>query len=311
MIRLKNAWNWLALEPHQRLGLRALQICVGLMLLFRSSTETRFASFLWGPHGIGQGSSVTFLHPSLAPWVDLVFTHSAGPVALAILMGLAATALVLGWQTRWATMVALGCFMLFESRLPEIGDGGDNVTRLLLTYMMFALPAHAKPKRGSLGVWFHNVAILAIGLQVGVVYLTSGFLKATGAKWSNGTAMYLISQVEWFSHPALRGIFLNPFVATFTTYGTMFFQIWFPMAIFTRARAVWLAIGIMMHVGIGVFMGLICFSTVMIGLELFLVKDAEYALLGEWWARLGSLLRARRWPLSEKDTGSPTETLNV
>jgi hypothetical protein len=292
MTALRKAWDWLALEPHQRKGLRALQICLGLMLLFRASTELRFAAYLYGPHGIGDGSSREFVGP-LARYLDLVYASDASVYLLVALMGTAALGLVFGSSTRLATAAALGTFLLLEARLPLLLDGGDNVTRLVLTYMLFALPASAQPRKGSLAVWIHNVAILAIGLQIGVVYLTSGFLKATGEKWSNGTAMYLISQVEWFSHPALRGLFKNPFITTLASYATVFFQIWFPVAVLTPLRPLWLAIGISFHIGIAVFMGLICFSLAMIGLELFLIHDDEYERMGAWLARRGAWLRGR------------------
>ncbi len=284
-------WNWLANEPHQRKGLRALQLCLGLMLLFRASTEARFAPFLWGPHGIGEGSSAQLLTLSLVPFADQIFSNNIGPIALVILMAGAAICLVLGIGTRWAVAVALITSAFLAARLPELGDGGDNVARLVLTYMLFALPHGSSPLRGSLAVWFHNIAMLAIGAQVTVLYLTSGFLKATGEKWNNGTAMYLISQVEWFSHPALRTWFHNPYITTASSYAAMFFMIWFPIAMVSWLRPIWLCIGISLHLGIAAFMGLICFSLAMIGLELFLVTDAEYTRIGRWfvtaWQRAG------------------------
>jgi len=104
--------------------------------------------------------------------------------------------------------------------------------------------------------------------------------------WHHGTALYFISQVEWFSHPAMRAVFMYPLVTTLATYSTMLYQVWFPVAIFSRFRIAWLLIGIWFHLSIAAFMGLVTFSTVMIGLELFLITDAEYTWLAE---------RGREW----------------
>jgi hypothetical protein len=59
--------------------------------------------------------------------------------------------------------------------------------------------------------------------------------------------------------------------------------------------------------GIGVFMGLICFSLVMIGLELFLITDAEYAWLATravqlrtWASERWQALRPLFMPRSEQ-----------
>jgi hypothetical protein len=300
---VRHAWDWLSRDPHQRKGLRALQVCVGLMFLFRASTEGGFSSYLWGPHGIGTGSTRDFLLPSAASFADRIFTFSSGPYLLVGLMALAAAGLVFGVQTRWSCALALVTSMSLAARLPELGDGGDNLARLVLTYMLFALPEGKEVEPGSLQVWIHNVAILAIGLQIGVLYLTSGFLKMTGEKWNNGTAMYLISQVEWFSHPAMRGLFRNPYLTTLTCYVTFFFQVWFPIAVLTRLRPIWLAIGIFFHLGIAIFMGLVCFSTAMIGLELFLVTDAHYEVLAGWLGSVASGVRSRAQWMSGSGSG--------
>jgi predicted DCC family thiol-disulfide oxidoreductase YuxK len=104
-------------------------------------------------------------------------------------------------------------------------------------------------------------------------------MKASGSVWHHGTALYLISQVEWFSLPRMREYFKNPMFTTVSAYGTMLYQIWFPLALFSRLKLVWLLGGISLHVGIGVFMGLLTFSATMISLDLFLISDQEYERL--------------------------------
>jgi hypothetical protein len=289
--KLRRGYHWLSMHPHQRRGLRALQIALGMMLLFRVATEVRFAAFLWGPHGIGQGSSGAFLSQPLAAWMDRLYGTELGIYGMLVVLSAGAVGLVLGHHTRLAALAALVGVRFFESRLPELGDGGDNVARLVLTYMVFALPAARVARSGSLAVWFHNVAVLAIGLQIGVLYLTSGFLKATGEHWSNGTALYIISQVEWFANPHFQQLFRNPTFTALATYMTVFFQVWFPVAVLTRLKPLWLGAGICMHLGIAMFMGLIGFSIAMIGLELFLISDREYATIQA--AGRGWLSRAR------------------
>ena len=59
----------------------------------------------------------------------------------------------------------------------------------------------------------------------------------------------------------------------------MFFMILFPIAILSRLRLIWVAIGISIHIGIAFMMGLITFSMIMIGLELALISDKEYELI--------------------------------
>ena len=56
----------------------------------------------------------------------------------------------------------------------------------------------------------------------------------------------------------------------------MLYQVFFPFAIISRLKLPWLAVGVVFHLSIAFFMGLITFSLAMIGLELFLVTDDEY-----------------------------------
>jgi predicted DCC family thiol-disulfide oxidoreductase YuxK len=212
-------------------------------------------------------------------------------------MFIGALGLLSGTMTRLSTVLALLAFHIQELRLPELCDGGDNILRLVLIYMILLLPPEAKPARGKLSVWVHNLAVVAIASQLIVVYLTSGFMKASGQRWHHGTALYLVSQVDWFSLPGTRAFFRNPIVTTFASYSTLAYQVWFPVAIFSPLRRVWLLAGMMFHLGIAVTMGLITFSTMMISLELFLLTDDEYRSLKETAGALLQRLRLRepRW----------------
>ena len=78
----------------------------------------------------------------------------------------------------------------------------------------------------------------------------------------------------------------------------MLHQVLFPVAMFSRFKLLWVALGIGFHVGIAVFMGLITFSAMMIGLELFLLTDPEFASLREGgrWLRERLALARRGLP---------------
>jgi hypothetical protein len=76
---LKRGWEWMAVEPHQRIGVRILQVAIGLMLLFRVLTECPFYLYLWGPHGIGTGNPSGFLGTSLGGVFDRLFNRALAP----------------------------------------------------------------------------------------------------------------------------------------------------------------------------------------------------------------------------------------
>jgi len=287
---MKAVWRWLALTPQHLVGVRVLEAAIGAALVFRGFTELPFAAYFWGPHGLGAGRPVTA--PVLGWLVTEALETEIGATLLPLCVALAGAALVLGFRTRLACAAALFLMVVMEQRLPEIADGGDNVARLLLVYLLFALPAGATAPAGSLRVWAHNLGVVTVVAQLVVLYLTSGFLKAFGERWHNGTALYYISQVEWFSLPGLRALFQDPYLVTFAAYTTVAYQVMFPVAMVSRLKKLWILTGICFHAGIAVFMGLVTFSTVMIGLELFLFTDHEFA---ELIAPLKRILGGRRW----------------
>lgn len=273
--------KWLSEKPNRIIGTRILQICIGMAICFRIATELPFAQYLWGPHGISlNGSASQFFGPFLGRFFDSLFFGSPyGIYLLLFMLFLGAISLVINIKTRIAALVCFIAFVILELRLPAIGDGGDNISRLTLMYMVLLTSNPSKENINKLKVWIHNIGIACIITQLMILYETSGFMKITGEKWQNGTAMYLISNVEWFSIPGMRELFTNPIITTVSSYVPMIFMIMFPVAIFSRFKLVWIGIGICLHMGIALFMGLITFSTVMIGLELFLITDAEYKQL--------------------------------
>jgi len=292
MKTLIRGYRWIAEEPRHRTGLRVLQGAIGLMLFFRIFTEWRFAPYFYGPGGLGRGSTAPILGPPGAV-LDLAFRSDAGVFAMMLVLACGAFGLVYGFRTRLATLCALVPFFMMEQRLPHIGDGGDNVTRLVLMYMLFALGRSQRPSPGGLAVWLHNIAVLAIVAQLLVVYETSGIMKVMGEKWHNGTALYYITQVDWFSHPLTRALFKNPFAVTLGTFLPIVFLVFFPLAVCTRLKPFWIAFGILFHLSIAFAMGLVTFATVMIGLELFLFSDAEFERARHAAARAADAIRRR------------------
>lgn len=269
---------WLAASPKHTKGCRILQVIIGSLICFRISTELPFASYLWGPNGINTfENSKSSLGVFLGVFFDtLFFSSMTGVYALLFFLFLGAISLILNIKTRAATIICFLMFILLENRLPAITDGGDNIMRITLIYMILLKPSSSSPGVSPLAIWLHNIGVISIIFQLMIVYETSGFMKACGEKWQNGTAMYVISNVEWFSSPLLNKIFSDPFLCTLVTYGSMFFMIFFPIAIFSRFKLLWIIIGISLHIGIAYSMGLIVFSSVMMALELFLITDKEY-----------------------------------
>jgi hypothetical protein len=265
--------------PWHRTGTRILQAMIGCVLLYRLFTELPFAEYLFGTRGIGGGSTTRVFGPIVGGAMDWAFNLPGGEYLLLAGMGIGALGLITGTWTRATTILAMACYWAINLRTPSIGDGGDNITQIVLIYMMFLLPPKAQPKPG-LSIWLHNVAVAAIGLQLIIMYFVAGTSKVMGPLWTDGTAMYYIAQVEWFSTPYFSQFFKSDFVAPLSAYATMIYQLAFPFAVFSKLKLPLFAVGVTFHLGILFMMGLVTFSGAMIALELFLISDTEYRWLG-------------------------------
>jgi predicted DCC family thiol-disulfide oxidoreductase YuxK len=285
-----SVYRWLNDAPRQRLGIAAFQRLLAVAVLFRIATEFRFAGFLWGPDSISSVKGANGL--------DWFFASTERTQALLVIEGLAAGALLFQKYTQLATVLLFASFSTLMFRTVELSDGGDNLTYLALMGMCLALPAGTPGRPGSVRVWLHNLAVVAILFQVCVVYLIAGLAKAHGDTWNNGTALYLIAQVEWFSAPSTRPWFSNGLVATAAAYSTVLFQVWFPIAMLSQLKGLFLFAAFGFHFGIAVSMGLISFSLVMAGADLSLITDEEYRRLGDRMRGFLEQLRRfghRRW----------------
>ena len=300
---------WLAGAPRHTRGVRTLQICIGLVLTFRVATEAPFAAYLWGPTGIATNTLGTILGPAIGGVFDALFATPLGTYAVLGALAAAGLSLLFGYRPRAACALALVTFLAVEFRMTALGDGGDNVIRIVLVYLLFTVPNGKTAQAGSLAAWMHNVAIAAIVAQICVIYATSGLMKTFGEVWHQGTAMYYISQVEWVSLPGLRDLFKNPLITTVATYVPMLFMVTFPIAIFSRLKPLYVAMGFGFHLGIAVMMGLLTFSTAMVGLELFLLNDREYAKLDEWAGRAKQTGRAVVASLTTRARPAPAPVL--
>ena len=275
-------------------GVRALQMGVAAVILYRVFTELPFAGYFWGPDGVGKSDFTARFGPHIGAAINGLFAQSWGAYLVLVLMCAAGLALIAGRFTRAATVLALVTVWLLGMRNDMLADGGDNVIRIVLFYMLLFLPPGARvPERPSLRVWLHNIGVVAVIAQILVIYAVSGTSKVMGELWTNGTAMYYIAQVDWFSTPYFRELFKNAWIAPLAAYATIVYQIAFPFLALSRYRLPLFAIGIFFHLGIAVMMGLITFSTIMIALELFLIPNRDYLWMRQGAAQLWRRLQGR------------------
>lgn len=232
-------------------------------------------------------------------WLDL---PAPAFDALYVVTILAAVATTIGLFTRAACVVTLALWLPLVTGAPMLGSGADTVLRIVLLYLCFAdagryLSVDARRRAASgrpageswVGTLLHNVAVVLIAHQVVMVYVASALFKVESDRWMDGTAVYYPLHVEAFS--PWMGEFdwlfgFEPFVFV-ATWGSMLVQLAFPLLLLhPTTRMLGFVAVTLIHLGIGVFLGIMSFSLAMIAADCVLVSDST-------WERTAAGLRRR------------------
>lgn len=290
-----DAWITAASARYDRLiGIAILRIILGIAGVHFYLSDYAHREYLWGPNSYnsltdaaaqlrGGHFSLYFLDSSHT-WFNLVF-H------LGVLSAIAFTV----WGGRALTALHAVLMWSIYLRNQDILEGGDNLARILLLFMVFTvsnayLAPGAERRRAALaagagptGRLLHNGAAMAMLIQIAALYFVAGYLKATAEIWTNGTAMYYISRIHQFStfswYPRAMS---NLYLGWVIDYATIVAEVAVPFVIWSKRAAVRKLVTVSlegMHLGIMVCMGLVAFGLIMIGADSMLLTDGDYTSL--------------------------------
>ncbi len=297
MSALESGWTWLAGRRHSLRGVAVTRIMLGLVVWTQLVVNWPDRHWTWG-----DGADWTDPIRQARPWSPVlsVLVHTDGWVfeVAYVAAALAGVALMLGWHTRIATVATLLLWMSLYVTNPFVGSGGDAVLRMVLLYLCFtdagrvwSLDARRRSRDGApswLGTVLHNLAVVLIVHQVLMVYVASALWKVQSPRWLDGTATYYPLQTEAYSpwrdvlHPLSSS---EPIIAV-ATWSAIVIQLLFPvMLLYRPTRVLGLVAVTGMHVAIGLLMGILYFSLVMIAVDMILVSDRSWRDLTGWVAR--------------------------
>lgn len=277
-------WHRLLTTMHGQRALVLFRVVAGCTMLSQLLAALPERHFLFGPNGVypadvAADTAVFGLFSMVSsPWVfELVYFASIAVIVV----------WTLGLLLPFSTLAVLVCWNSTFDRLPGLADGGDNLTQLVLVYalvcnlggprsggLLAKAPAWVKELRAML----HNTGLVAIWVQVCVVYFVAGAAKMHGEAWRNGTALYYALSTERFTLSGLVDPLLDsPTLLVAMALVTVVFQIGFPfmVALNRHARRVALVLAMGFHVGIAVVMGLTSFAMFMVAADLTLLSDQE------------------------------------
>lgn len=295
--RLAAAWNrfWFLPVPASSIGL--LRLVLGLLLVTDHLLLLPQLDLLFGADGpVPVAAAAGELPWPRWTWMDLV----EDPLTLRLVWAAGLAVYVLfaaGFKGRLFALLALAVQVSLYQRDPFYQHGGDRVFRLATLYLC-TVPCAASL---SLDAWWRarkagvqglaarllppvTVPVIAhrlVQLQLAVIYVHSGYVKAQGRSWEDGTALYYAmsngqyARAPWLVEPLLQSDLFVLFsrVATWVTLGWeagfLLLIAWKP----TRLLAI--VIGLFVHGGIFFNLSVGSFSTVMLALYITLLDPQK------------------------------------
>ncbi len=183
---------------------------------------------------------------------------------VALLLAFAATAV--GYRSRIAQAAAWVGVVSMLNRTAVWTDGSDVILKVFGFYLLFmplgqrwSWDARSRPDPRPTPGW----PLRLFQLQVCILYVRTGLVKALDGRWQDGSAIYHALSTSYFWRFRMETILAEPVFQAFTvvaTYATLVFEIGFPLVLFRYARRPVLIAGLALHLGIAAFMDLGGFS---------------------------------------------------
>ncbi|WP_340066465.1 hypothetical protein [Ascidiimonas aurantiaca] len=160
--------------------------------------------------------------------------------------------------------------LLFRS-MPNHNYGYDHFMTMSLFYcLLFPVDQHFSiTKKTETPAYKHSFFKLTFFLKVHlcIVYFTSGIAKAVDPNWWDGNAIWrALANMNDFPY-------VPPIFFAMLSVATVLLELLYPFLIYTKLRKLTIIHVILMHMGIGLLMGLSSFAAVMISWNLVAFYD--------------------------------------
>lgn len=255
-----------AIDPRT---LSLFRIAIAGMLLVTLVTRAKDVRDLYSEQGALPADSVRVCYQTFdyrgawsVHWLDDRVEFQAGLLLLAGVLGIA---LLVGFQTRWATASSWFLLASFHTRVAGlVVNGGDVLLLLMLFWGMFLPLDHC----WSIDAWRRggrvskhpvlSIGTAAVLVQVFLMYLITGLSKCNEV-WFSGQALARALSIEQFSNSWGRSLTEFPWVLRVATYGAFGLELIGPFLLFspwlTRCLRSLAVLGFTaLHVGIALTM---------------------------------------------------------
>lgn len=247
-------------------------------------------------------------------WSPFLLSDAWGwQAALFGLFACCAAALVVGWQTRWATIACWLLLASLQARMPTGLSSGDELMRLLLFWSMFlplgqvwSLDAWRAGTRSDFQPVCSAGSFAFVG-QLCLMYLCTAFFKWSDF-WLEGRALDYALRPDQYGSPLGAWFLQFPYLLKLLTWATLVLEFAGPLVIFLPWGNAWWRLAAIasftgLHLGIHYCLNVGLFSEICIAAWWALLP----AMAWEAWplCRVG-LWFDRETPAAESDAAAPS-----
>lgn len=178
--------------------------------------------------------------------------------------------LTVGWQTRFAAIVAWFTHWMLMNTANSTTYGVDQFAHVFLFYMIW-IPAGSawsidartdsrpNPKTSAA-----RLGLRLLQLHLCLAYLVSGIDKAQGIQWWNGELMWRALQLPVYRQFDMNWLANYPVLSMVTGWSSLLLELGYCIFIWPRkTRRLWIAGIVGLHIGIMIFLGLHLFGLIM------------------------------------------------
>lgn len=258
------------------------------MALMRSFHLDYYTDASWMPRSLRFFVMPEMLRP---PFSWFFWSDSWGPFfhyLLVLCLGL----IFIGVGNRLLVLIAWILQIAFIQRNYSIVFGADHIGTILLfllsltncfeswtvkSFLVKKWPGFFKFRIQSHTDILGSVGVRLLQIQMCTIYCYTGLEKLKGSSWWEGTALWNVLANPQQTVADFTFIKHFPFFIAFMTFFTVIYEIFWPVAVNSRkTKNIWLGLGVLFHLGIGITMGLMVFSLVMTSTYLLFLSDLEY-----------------------------------
>lgn len=279
-------WNYFwfdSMKEENLFTLSVFRIVFSLVMFFFYLSRTPDLKFFYSDQGIITGEFLQSLDLFKYNWGILFHYNSLQLIYLLHGIFLVSIFLVMvGFLTPVSSAVAYFLHLTFLHRNMTVMFGCDMIGTFYFLYMCFAKTNREFSLDARLGFfqgrqrWIQHIAFRLMQIQICVVYWYAGLEKLKGVRWWDGSALWDVLSISDMIRWDMSFVAHLPFLLAIGSYSVILWEMFFPFMVWRPVvRLPYLTYGVLMHIGIIVFLNLPGFGLLMMSTYVLFLKKKE------------------------------------